>query len=871
MNKNRIAVLVLGAAIFSGFFATSAHADIAAPFATTYDASNISETSATLNGFAGQNANQSVTAWFEYATSPSLSGSHQTPIQTIEYPASIGSYFSESLNGLSPNTTYYFRAVSGTLYLKSYGTVKSFTTPGNTNPPPPPPPPYGSAPEVSTNSASNVNQNSARLNGFADPNGSYTTAWFEYGPTQSLGTSVGSQGIGSSNSGTTYSATVFNLAPNTTYYFRAVAQNTYGTVYGSILSFTTNYGGGGGGQGSAPSANTLSAFSISQNSATLAGSVNPNGLSTDIYFEYGTSYSLGNTTNNQQIGSGTNSVSVNEQVFGLSSYTTYYYRVVARNSAGTTYGAIYSFSTLQNQYPGGGQNGYAPSVTTQSASGISTMNATLHGNANPNNSYTTVWFEYGTSYSLGLSSGSQGLGSGTNSNNFSSSIYGLSPYTTYYYRAVAQNTYGTRYGDIYSFTTSQGGYGGGGYGYGSVYTYQATSISQNSATLQGAVSGNGYSTSAYFEWGTTQYFGNTTGSQLVGTNYGNSNFSSTIYGLSPNTTYYFRAVAQFGGGTQYGSVLSFTTNSGGYYGGTNIPFVSTNGASYVETTSAQMNSTVDPRGAVTTGWFEWGTSIALGNVTGSRDLGFGFGTVQFSLPLNSLSPNTTYYYRAVARNAFGTVQGSIVSFVTKPLFTTPPVTPPVTPPPAAPVLTPSLIIEPSVDNPEPNPGQNIEYRLRYRNESASNSVSRISVRIMLPDNVTFVSGSVAPTLIQGNELQFSLGSLGAGGSGELQLKLAVSSDAKDGDNLVLGAIANYRDASNRAQSTSAYLTITVTSGFLAALFGMDIHLGWLLLILLLIIIIFLIMRRLGNGGSSHGEPSHGTGFSFRRSTHGAGH
>ncbi|MEK7554478.1 MAG: hypothetical protein AAB518_00620, partial [Patescibacteria group bacterium] len=107
-----------------------------------------------------------------------------------------------------------------------------------------------------------------------------------------------------------------------------------------------------------------------------------------------------------------------------------------------------------------------------------------------------------------------------------------------------------------------------------------------------------------------------------------------------------------------------------------------------------------------------------------------------------------------------------------------------------------------------------------------------------------------------------------GSSGELELKLKVDNALQDGDNLVIGAVTDWRDASNRTQSTSAYLTLTVNaSGFLAALFGLDIPLGWILLIVIIALIAFFAARRLGGSAEAHALSS---GFSFKRATT-AGH
>lgn len=90
---------------------------------------------------------------------------------------------------------------------------------------------------------------------------------------------------------------------------------------------------------------TNPATAITQGSATLNGTVNPNGLSTTVYFDYDTSFPLGNTVTHGNIGAGTTGVQVAAPVSGLACGTTYNYRVRAVNANGTALGSAGSFKT----------------------------------------------------------------------------------------------------------------------------------------------------------------------------------------------------------------------------------------------------------------------------------------------------------------------------------------------------------------------------------------------------------------------------------------------------------------------------------------------------------------------------------------------
>ncbi|MBC8417953.1 MAG: hypothetical protein H8E10_05105 [Desulfobacterales bacterium] len=96
---------------------------------------------------------------------------------------------------------------------------------------------------------------------------------------------------------------------------------------------------------SPPTVTTGSVTSLTSTSAKLNGTLNPNGVSTTYYFEYGTTTSYGTSTTSTSAGSGTSAISVNAAISGLIPDTTYNYRLVATNSDGTSYGGNKTFRT----------------------------------------------------------------------------------------------------------------------------------------------------------------------------------------------------------------------------------------------------------------------------------------------------------------------------------------------------------------------------------------------------------------------------------------------------------------------------------------------------------------------------------------------
>ncbi|MFA6495270.1 MAG: hypothetical protein WC246_03190 [Candidatus Paceibacterota bacterium] len=100
-------------------------------------------------------------------------------------------------------------------------------------------------------------------------------------------------------------------------------------------------------------------------------------------------------------------------------------------------------------------------------------------------------------------------------------------------------------------------------------TMQPTSVLANSATLAGQINPNGYQTSYYFEYGTSQSLGTMTSMQSAGSGYGTIDVTGALSNLTPNIIYYFRVDAVNQLGMSRGSIFSFTTtgsdSSYGYY------------------------------------------------------------------------------------------------------------------------------------------------------------------------------------------------------------------------------------------------------------------------------------------------------------------
>jgi len=204
------------------------------PSGTTESASSIAGTSATFNAqvqIQDVPAN-TVGVFFEYSTDPNLTAAtdtHDFPLGS----ATNGVYdVSQSVTGLTPGTTYYYRVVVGTSETDQppprTANIVSFQTGGF----------------VLTDAATSVTGTGATLNGEVDAGDTSLTYTWLY--STSSATTNGELSSGTTSvSGSTVPAgsdqlvnlPVTGLQPDTTYYFQVVTDQS--SIYGQVMSFTT--------------------------------------------------------------------------------------------------------------------------------------------------------------------------------------------------------------------------------------------------------------------------------------------------------------------------------------------------------------------------------------------------------------------------------------------------------------------------------------------------------------------------------------------------------------------------------------------------------------------------------------------------------
>ena len=202
------------------------------PNVTTTAATGVTHEEATINGTYTFPAGAAVTACGFYWGTDQAAVANGTATKVT---TALGTPMSHNLMGLSASTTYYFKAWAVNASGESCGTVLNFTTD--------PEPVVVVAPEVLT-VGHTITGTSATLNGRLVSDGNEAcTVGIQFSTNSSMSGAQNLAVSGTHNSVYNFSKNKGGLSFNVTYYYRAYATNSQGTVYGEIMTLRIEWVG----------------------------------------------------------------------------------------------------------------------------------------------------------------------------------------------------------------------------------------------------------------------------------------------------------------------------------------------------------------------------------------------------------------------------------------------------------------------------------------------------------------------------------------------------------------------------------------------------------------------------------------------------
>jgi len=483
---------------------------VSLPTVTTLEASLVSSTQATLEGYLADDGSEACSVRFQYGTSTSYGS---TTAWDSGYET--GDYFDKVVYGLSPGTAYHFRAQAINSAGTSSGSDKTFVTP--------PYAPYNftatagdGTVALTWNKGTGADKTMIRRN---------TTA-YPTSPTD------GTQVYFDTGTGHDDNAVV----NGTTYYYSAWSEKS------GVYSITKVSASAKPSAPTIPTVTTNAATSVAQTTAKLNLYLDDLGgyESADVWFQYYTGE--GAWTDNETTPAAKSApCSHSANIASLTPDTLYHMRAAAQNTHGTAYGADVPFTTGAI---------YAPTMTTQAATGVQMDSATLNGVVTDDGGATcTVWFEWGLTTDYGNSTPTiSGL---STSDIFYYGLTNLEPGTTYHYRAIGQNSAGIGFGGDQSFLTTAPTTP-------TVRTDAASSVGAHQATLNATVlTDGGVECEVRFQYGLTDAYG--TDTEWVAGYTKNQAFNKLLSTLTIDETYHFRAQVKNAGGTGSGDDATFTT------------------------------------------------------------------------------------------------------------------------------------------------------------------------------------------------------------------------------------------------------------------------------------------------------------------------
>jgi len=462
----------------------------------------------------------------------------------IAAPPPTTGAFTVPVTGLTPGTTYYFKAYAKNSLGTSYSAFASFKT--------------QAAPTVTTPLSAGITSVVAWLSGNVTSDGGLAIT--ERGVVYSItainaNPLIGGTGVTKvTSAGTTGQFWVSTLAlplpGGTAYSFKAYATNASGTIYTTpVATFTTLI---------PPTVMTPTSVGITMTTATLGGDVTLGGDT--AITERGVVCSatngdplIGGVGVTQLTATGTTGVfTVN--FTGLTAATSYSFKAYAINSGGTTYTTpVATFTTLT-----------PPVLTTPTIADLIGTTVTLGATVADSGTALAIT-ESGVVFSISSRNSNplvggtdviQWTGGGTAIGlPFSFNATGLQTNTGYSFKAYAISSVGTGYSPVVTFTTATTP---------TLNSPTVASLTARSALVGGTVTSDGRA--PITERGVIYYLPGNSSPWIGGSGVSQKTvtgtvglFTVTITGLTPTTQYYFKGYATNSAGTTYSSPYAFFT------------------------------------------------------------------------------------------------------------------------------------------------------------------------------------------------------------------------------------------------------------------------------------------------------------------------
>jgi hypothetical protein len=507
---------------------------------STEPATELTRTSAKLNGVLNPDDVTTTACKFEYALSDSEPFTNSVPCtEGNVFSGSSDVTVSAPVSALTGGTPYKYRLVVENAEGPSQGAVRTFTT-------------VTAVKDTTALAPTNLTRTSATIRGSFDADGFETSYWFEWGegcctypnkvplpapPGQNEGTPVGPHVVSQNISG---------LTRATGYHYRLVAKNSLGETKSEDVFFST--------VGNVKDVKTLNPTAVTYSTATFHGELDPDGFATNFWFEYaksGSNYEFKvplPVPPGGDAGSTPGITEVSAPVTGLETGTGYYVRLVAENELGQTTSQQEVFFETQQA---------VNEVTTLPATDVTLTSATVHGSLNPDGTATTYYFEYGPSVAYGdyapLAPPGALAGSEGGVKLLEAPLSELEPGVAYHYRLVGENVHGKSFGQDMTFTANDKP---------AILNDTVSQVNTDGAVIQAEINPNALNTNYYFEYGPEPCSSSTCTKSPSGTLFPilvPKGVSFQVNGLTPGETVYFRVVATNARGTLTGNDRKFTT------------------------------------------------------------------------------------------------------------------------------------------------------------------------------------------------------------------------------------------------------------------------------------------------------------------------